>query len=180
MEKPVCYMLVGLPGSGKSTQAKEMIKEMPYLKHASADVYIEEYAHEVGKNYGEVFLEKTKEATQWMQDDITSFINNKESFIWDMTNGYVDSRTPKLERVKEAGYTIYALTFEITPEELNRRLKDRANLIGKFIADSEIQKMRDKYQRPTHAEGFDEIFLIDDATELKRLNKPEVKVKVKG
>lgn len=86
MEKPVCYMLVGLPGSGKSTQAKEMIKEIPYLKHASADIYIEEYANEVGKNYGEVFLEKTKEATQWMQNDITSFINNKESFIWDLTS----------------------------------------------------------------------------------------------
>lgn len=35
MDKPVCYMLVGLPGSGKSTQAKEMVKEMPYLRHVS-------------------------------------------------------------------------------------------------------------------------------------------------
>lgn len=179
MDCPICYMLVGLPGSGKSTQAQDMIKEMPYLKWASADIYIDDYAKEVGKSYMEVFLEKTKEATQWMQDDITSFIENKESFIWDMTNGYVDSRSPKLQRVKDAGYAVYAITFEITPEELNKRLKKRELEHGKIIPDSEMQKMKEKYQRPTHEEGFNEIFLIDDTSELKRLNKPETKLKVK-
>ena len=44
-----CYMLVAVPGSGKSTLVEALQKDMPQLGVVSSDVHIERYAKEKNK-----------------------------------------------------------------------------------------------------------------------------------
>ena len=51
-KKPFAVMMIGLPGSGKSTWIKA---NLPGVKVLSTDDFIDQYAAEKGKTYSEVF-----------------------------------------------------------------------------------------------------------------------------
>jgi len=149
------YMLVGVPGSGKSTWVNNQSwsKNCVYL---SSDNFIEEYATSVGKTYNEVFNEYVKTATQLLtKRAITANVAESDA-IWDQTNMSIKSRASKLKLFP--CYKKIAVVFsKPDDEELARRL---ANRPGKEISESIITSMINNFQMPTTEEGFDEIWHV--------------------
>ena len=149
------YMLVGIPGSGKSTWANNQswAKNCVYL---SSDKLIEEYATSVGKTYNEVFNEYVKTATQLLtKRAITANVSETDA-IWDQTNMSIKSRKDKLKLFP--CYKKIAVVFSKPDDaELARRL---ANRPGKHISDNVITSMINNFQMPTTEEGFDEIWHV--------------------
>jgi tRNA uridine 5-carbamoylmethylation protein Kti12 len=147
------YILVGIPGSGKST----WIKNQPWLKDAiviSSDNHIEAYATSIGKTYNDVYRDYIKTAEKLVKRDIKNAITSDKDVIIDQTNVTAKGRKKKLNLFKNH-YKI-AVVFKILgDDELYSRLKSRP---GKHISKRTIDKMKCMYEPPSLDEGFDEIW----------------------
>lgn len=152
---PVCYQLVGVPGSGKTT----WIKNQPWAKDCvivSSDDYIETYAKTRSKTYSEVFNDFINTATKLMLDDARNARKQGKDVIWDQTSTTVNSRKRKFETLPD--YTHIAVVFDTPPMNvLNQRLNSR---VGKNIPMSVMNSMIKNFQMPTESEGFSEIWRV--------------------
>jgi predicted kinase len=148
-------MLIGVPGSGKSTWTKsqDWTKDLPVI---SSDRFIDEHAERVNKTYNEVFDEYAPIAMKLMDNQARVCHANQVDCIWDQTNTSAKSRKAKLAVLK--GYTAIAVVFR-TPEkaEHDRRLASRP---GKSIPDHVMKSMIENLQEPTDEEGFAEVWYV--------------------
>ena len=146
------YMLIGVPGSGKST----WIAEQEWAKDCvlvSTDKLIDIEAARQGKTYNDVFKDYIGEATRLMNEDIQAAVKAGKDIIWDQTNTSRKSRKGKLTQVP--GYYKIAVVFATPPEEeWKRRLSNRP---GKTIPDGVLSAMADGLQLPSEGE-FDEVW----------------------
>jgi predicted kinase len=157
--KPHAYMLIGVPGSGKSTWAEPMLhREGPCL--ISSDAYIEKMAEAMGKTYGDIFKSTIGEATKWMETQLHDAIKSANKIVWDQTNLTMKSRRQKLNMLLDAGYDVTAVAFECPAPELERRRKERAAKTGKEIPPSILESMTAQYVRPTRLEGFTYVIIV--------------------
>ena len=153
---PKLYVLVGVPGSGKSTWARsqEWYNDCVYI---STDQYVEECANSVGKTYSEVFEEYMPMAVARMAGAVNGAKSIGQDIIWDQTSTTVSSRTRKFNMLPD--YHAIAVVFR-TPEEeeLVRRLATRP---GKVIPEHVLHDMIWNFEMPTEEEGFKEIWYTD-------------------
>lgn len=149
------YMLIGVPGSGKSTwlSSQEWAKDIPVV---SSDRFIDAHAEKEGKTYNDVFADYIKIATKLMDNQVLICKANGYDIVWDQTNTNAKSRAKKLAVLD--GYEKIAVVFR-TPEkaEHDRRLASR---VGKSIPDNVMQSMIENFEEPTEAEGFKEIWYV--------------------
>lgn len=160
-----CFLMIGLPGSGKSTVVSGLIKDMPFLPVISTDNYIDAIAKEQGSTYDKVFQGAYDLANKKMQESLTQCILEKKSFIWDQTNLNAKSRKSKIELLRKKGYEIIAISMNLSDEEYNKRLSGRNAIGDKIIRPKLLQSMKDSYEPVTYAEGVKEIYLINDKGE---------------
>lgn len=149
------YVLVGVPGSGKSTWVKnqDWARGIPVV---STDKFVEDYAAKQGKTYSEVFDEYMPIAVKLMVNQALICQANNLDVIWDQTSTTVATRAKKIRMLPE--YYKIAVVFPTPePEELARRLASRE---GKVIPAhvSEVMASQLKNEPPTEDEGFDEIW----------------------
>lgn len=162
--KPIAYMLVGVPGSGKSTWAEPYLTREGYGL-VSSDAYIEKVAAMAGKTYGEVFKQSIDAATKWMNECVERYVTALQGIVWDQTNLTRKSRRKKLDTLIAAGYDVVAVTFEIPDVCLEQRRRERAAKTGKTIAPSILESMGKTYERPTRPEGFSKVIIVTPAEE---------------
>ena len=149
------YVLVGVPGSGKSTwvQNQEWAKDIPVV---STDRFVEAYAKEQGKTYSEVFEEYMPIAVKLMANQALICQANSLDVIWDQTSTTVATRAKKIRMLPN--YYKIAVVFK-TPStaELQKRLASRP---GKNVPWDVVSKMASQMEAepPTKEEGFDEIW----------------------
>jgi predicted kinase len=150
---PKLYVLVGVPGSGKSTWANNQEWAIDCVV-ISTDQYVEAYARSVNKTYSEVFEEIMPKAVDLMAADVIAARDANKDIIWDQTSTTVASRRKKF--VMLPSYHKIAVVFQ-TPEskELDRRLKSRP---GKVIPKTVIENMINNFEEPSEEEGFNEIW----------------------
>jgi len=150
---PRCYQLIGVPGSGKSTWAKnqEWIDECAWI---STDQYVEEWAESVGKTYSEVFDEYMPTAVARMVGAVNGAKSISKDIVWDQTSTTVKSRAKKFAMLPD--YEHIAVVFE-TPNriELKQRLASRP---GKIIPEVVVEGMLASFEMPTEEEGFSQIW----------------------
>lgn len=153
MTTPKLYMLIGVPGSGKSTwiENQDWTQDIPVV---SSDRFIDYYAAKEGKTYNDVFADYVKIATKLMDNQVEICKANNTNIIWDQTNTSVKSRKAKLAKLE--GYKKIAIVFK-TPEkeELDKRLAQR---VGKHIPTHVMESMIANLEMPSEEEGFEEIW----------------------
>jgi len=152
---PVCYILVGVPGSGKSTWIANQPFDWNKTVVASTDNYVELQAKEQGKTYNDVFKSVMPDAVDHMANTVVDAVKQKLDIVWDQTSTTVATRVKKL-RMLTPDYKKIAVVFN-TPEakEHDRRL---ANRPGKSIPTHVISSMKKNFIMPTREEGFDEVW----------------------
>ena len=151
---PTLYMLVGVPGSGKTTWTKN---NRGSALVASSDDYIEQQAEKLGTTYSDVFDKFIKAANTHAIETARRAFSNKVDLIWDQTNLTKTGRRNKLKMVPN-DYKKVAVFFP-TPHEdvLKKRLASRP---GKNIPDYVITSMSKTIEKPTSEEGFDEVIVV--------------------
>lgn len=146
------YMLIGVPGSGKSTWIGEQYWASDCVL-VSTDKLIDIEAGRQGKTYNDVFSSYIDTATKLMNDDVRAAVEAGKDIIWDQTNTGRRSRKAKLAMAPS--YRKIAIVFA-TPDEAEwqRRIASRP---GKVIPEAVLKAMADGLQLPTEDE-FDEIW----------------------
>jgi predicted kinase len=154
---PVCYQLVGVPGSGKST----WIKSQDWAKDCaivSTDMWVEMEAERVGKTYSEIFQDYMPHAVKLMAQHVELARDKGMDIIWDQTSTTEITRRRKFNMLPD--YEHIAVVFN-TPDqvELDKRLSSRP---GKIIPDHVMKSMIEGFVMPTADEGFAEIRVIGE------------------
>lgn len=154
------YMLIGVPGSGKSTWTSKL--EGP--KHViSTDNIIDAIAASKGTTYDDEWSDNVGAATASMWNEFQSRINRPsyEDIVIDRTNMNKKSRAQFFKKCyNKSNWKWIAVVFK-TPDdsEWRRRLNSRP---GKTIPASVLRSMQESYVAPSFDEGFDAIMEIDN------------------
>lgn len=153
MKQPKLYMLIGVPGSGKSTWVNNQYWASDCVI-ASTDYFVEKYAHETGRTYTEVFQEYMPTAVELMATQVATARENRRDIIWDQTSTTIATRKKKFNMLPD--YYAIAVVFKTPdPKLLAKRLASRK---GKEIPPDVLQRMIDGWEPPTEEEGFQEIW----------------------
>lgn len=162
MSKPILWMLIGVPGSGKSTWVNSATLEEGKGRETavlSTDLYIEHIARSTHATYNEVFQDTIKDANLKMYKDLDYALKKEQNIIWDQTNTSRKSRESKLAKIPNT-YKKIGLFFPTPDEqELDRRLASRP---GKNIPKGVMRNMIDCLNQPTLDEGFDEVRVVNE------------------
>lgn len=151
------YMLIGVPGSGKSFWAATQPFDWSRMILLSTDNIIEMRAKALGKTYTEVFAKEIKSATAEMNQQWQMAMEQNFNIIHDQTNLTEIARADKLAKIP-ATYSRVAVFFPTPPDqELERRLASRP---GKTIPAKVVQSMKDRLQPPRESEGFHRIITV--------------------
>lgn len=148
------YILVGLPGSGKSTFAQKLASETGAVICSSDAMRKRLYGDEnIQGNPNEVFSRLKK--------DTLEYLSNGKSVIYDATNITVKSRKSILTAVKDMAVYKCAIVM-LTPYEICvERAKNR---VERVVPEDVILRMKNNFRIPSYSEGFDsiEIYRKDD------------------
>jgi len=150
---PKVYVLVGVPGSGKSTWVnnQDWTKDCAYI---STDHYVENQAKIECKTYSEVFNDFMPFAVKMMANDVVKARTEGKDIIWDQTSTTILSRKKKFHMLPE--YYHIAVVLGTPPEEeLKQRLSSRP---GKEIPWDVIANMIANFDMPSENEGYKEIW----------------------
>ncbi len=152
---PKFYMMIGVPGSGKSTWIKQHNTAGTIV--ASSDAYLDSIATNSNRTYSEVFAINIKDANNHAKHIAQRAFELNLDLIWDQTNINRKSRKPKLDMVPDH-YEKIAVVFA-TPDsaELKKRLDSRP---GKHIPNNIVMAMASSLEQPSAAEGFDKIITV--------------------
>lgn len=160
-------VLVGLPGSGKSTRLN-FVDDPEFSDTVfvySTDRYLEMIADTQNSTYSAVFKDYISEATSKMNEQLAYALSAGIDVYWDQTNMSSKKRMgilwkfPKMYR-KEC----WCIRPPQTPEEwgdLELRLIFREGETGKMIPHHIVSAMADSYVEPELDEGFDKITIVD-------------------
>lgn len=157
-------VLVGLPGSGKSTWIKNFIAKNPNKSYTviSLDDIIEALGQKDGLNYNEAFKIYARQAKSMMKEQAHDAFKNGHNVIWDQTNMNVKFRKMAMNLAKQHGYTAEAVVWSLTDTEWKKRYNARKEETGKSIPSHVLENMARRYEAPTNDEGFVKITFIRD------------------
>jgi len=149
----ILYVLVGVPGSGKSTWIGHQAFDWDNTVIVSTDRHVERYAKSVGKTYSEVFGDYISTAVNLMASDAREAFAANKDVVWDQTSTSVNTRAKKLH-MAPTHYTKVAVVFKTPTAKLHTKMLDRP---GKSIPIEIVDDMIARFVYPTVDEGFDRI-----------------------
>lgn len=155
-KRAVIYVLVGLPGSGKSTWVQNNSHELGDFAYISTDKHLEDMAKEQNLTYNQSFNVNFKEADKRNKESLLNAIKHNKNIVWDQTNMGSAKRRKILNQIPN-NYTKIAVVFSVDDEELHKRLETRHKETGKYISKNVIDEMKNRYEEPSYEEGFTEI-----------------------
>ncbi len=127
--KPIAYVLVGLPGSGKSTWAAAHPERLPI---ASTDIFIEAYAAANQLSYAEAFRQFNAQAKFLLKQRLGELIAGNTSFIWDQTNITARKRRAVYNKLSPTHRVIF-VCFCVPVEICIARVEARERQAGEVV-----------------------------------------------
>ena len=152
---PILYVLVGVPGSGKSTWIGHQTFNWDNTVIVSTDRFVEQYAMSVGKTYSEVFEDYMPTAVGLMAESAQLAFAEGKDIVWDQTSTTIKTRARKL-RMAPATYIKIAVVFNTPSPAIHARMLDRP---GKVIPTEIMKDMISQFEMPTVEEGFDKVII---------------------
>lgn len=146
MKKPKLIVMVGLPGSGKSTYAKELIKNKKADIILSSDSIREELT---GDENNQTVNDKVFKLLYQRMND---YLTEGKSVIIDATNTTLKSRLRIMSECK-VSCSKEAIVVNPTVLECYKRDSDRERTVGEQV----INRFLSAFQCPQKFEGFDSI-----------------------
>lgn len=151
---------MGLPGSGKSTVAKDLMAHNPGLIYASSDAFLDAYAAQHNVSYEKAFYLKGDEAQKHLNRLVLKCLKEKLDFIWDQTNIVETARQKKIKQLTQAKFEVLGIHLDVDVETVKSRIQKRTAEGGKKIPPKLFENMLTSYTPPTYAEGFKELYRV--------------------
>jgi predicted kinase len=147
------YIAVGLPGSGKSTYAKNFIKGKD-IEYLSSD--------ELRAVFGKSEEDQTVTPLVFghIKRKVDEFLKDGKNVLVDATSVNRRERTDYINAAKKYGAKVVALVFKMDRAGLIARNQKRGSEGGRVVPDWVIDKMLAKYEEPSTSEGIDEVIYV--------------------
>jgi predicted kinase len=153
------YILMGLPGSGKTTWRNRFLAERDGAAHAVArDDVVEEMAAAHGITYGEAWRTFSKAIDKEFRRRLTEAFTLGKDVVVDNTNLTAKARRRILGRVPE-GWERVGVIFDVPEQWLIHRLAARAEAGGKCVAPWLVSRMRLDWVPPA-PDDFDQLLIV--------------------
>lgn len=158
---PKCTILVGVPGSGKSTWFSK--NKTATMAPISTDNIIDFMGSLFGFTYDQIFKDSIALAEKIMWKRLEWNAERSNDVVIDRTNLTAKSRKKFIDYLKPYGYEFEAVVFplpgtvEFSEEEWFRRLESRQ---GKTIPNAVLASMVNSAQMPSEEEGFTKITVL--------------------
>ena len=147
--KPTLTLLVGVPGSGKTTWANKNHKDNEVV--LSSDLIRKELFND------ETNQENNKLMFTTLYNRARKLLKSGKSVIIDATNVTVNDRARALNNFANFDVIKVAIVFKTATDICKFRDKNRTRTVGEEV----IDKFTEKFINPTKEEGFDEIIYIE-------------------
>jgi predicted kinase len=148
---PTIIFLCGCPACGKSTWVKNNYKTLTDFKLISTDIWLEDKAKELNKQFTEIFNDYIGEALNYFLESLKELTDKKNNIIIDQTNYTLSSRKKKLIYCED--YYKIAVYFELDKQEAIVRNCNRERSTPRYVLESYFEH----YNRPSLDEGFNQI-----------------------
>ena len=159
------HVLVGIPGSGKSTYAKSLEKQKGYIIVSSDTVRNLHPDWEESLIFPEVYRL------------CSEYLKNGQDIIYDATNITPNVRARFVNKLKDLGVENYdkiAYFFTTDPKLCEERVAIRNTMPNeRFLPVDVIAGYGEKIIKPTLEEGFKEIVVVDNDEHVENYNEKE-------
>lgn len=147
------YIAVGLPGSGKSTYAKNFIKDKD-IEYLSSD--------ELRAVYGKSEEDQTVTPLVFghIKRKVDEFLKDGKNVLVDATSVNRKERSDYINSAKKYGAKVVAIVFKMDRQGLIDRNKKRGEQGGRVVPDWVIDKMLAKFEEPSYSEGIDVMIYV--------------------
>lgn len=153
MKNLEAILLIGAPGSGKSTWGYSYIIENPDVVRLCPDDFRAKFGT------GESDQSVSAKAFGATRSGMVDALKNGKSVVIDATNMYRKTRKDFLDIAKRYSAKTIAIVFEANKSLLLERNKTRGAAGGRNVPEHVIDSMLSKYQVPDNTE-FDEVKFI--------------------
>jgi len=157
---PEFIMLVGLPASGKSTYIKQLLADNPDKHYVviSTDDILSALGDAEGLSYSQAFDKFSGQADKKMKIQFRQAKNTNSNIVIDRTNLTLNGRRKFLSQLPKE-YLTKAVVFDVSRDELDRRLLRREIETGKYVPKHVVDSMQRNYVPPSKSE-FNEIVYV--------------------
>ena len=159
MVNPICFIMIGLPGSGKSTVAESYAKKFN-ADILSTDKFIEYQADWFGLTYNEAFNQFYPDAEKTFKLNVANALKDKRNVIIDRTNLTL-KRVKFVKRFTEAGFQVVYVLVERSEDVLDKVNEERKKT-GRHLSDEVRNRLKESYIPPTIEEGAHKIVYVGD------------------
>ena len=149
MKKPILYMMVGIPASGKSTVAKEYASKVENSKVFSSDEYRKSLLGDEQSQENNALVFKT------LFTDMHNWLAKGNNAIFDACNTTIKSRRKVVDKFSDIALIVPVVVMA-TYEECCKRDASRSRTVGISV----IRKFINSYEFPQMFEGFHKIKFV--------------------
>lgn len=153
MEQLNVYLLVGAPGSGKSTWGKTFTEQTPNTVRICPDEFRAKFGFgEADQSVSAIAFDATRKA-------LGEALDAGKNVVIDATSMYKKSRKDFINIARGRGAKVNAIVFEVSKEILMERNIKRGLEGGRNVPEDVVSRMLMKYQKPDEIE-FDTVKFI--------------------
>ncbi|KAL3146007.1 hypothetical protein ABBQ38_015364 [Trebouxia sp. C0009 RCD-2024] len=158
-------VLVGLPGSGKSTWATRYVANHPEKRYAvlSVDGVIKQLkgGSQIRGKQKPPDAKTQKLAEQAYEELLDHIETVPRNYVLDDSNVYEDVRSARVSKFRRAGFKTRAAVIVLPDSSLFRRQRKQHQEEGKSVPETVIADMRANFSMPEVGEVFQEVFFVE-------------------
>lgn len=149
--KPILYLILGLPGSGKTTRAKEIEKEHNALRLTPDEWILSLYGHNLDRPQRDA-VRTPVEAVQWEVAKRTLFLGCSVILDWGFWSKVERSKYRK--EAEDLGAEVKIISLYLSIEELWKRISQRVESSKGtlHIKREELEEWSKRFEIPSEEE----------------------------